>query len=208
IIMNQTQADDTRVAYLMKKGFPFATHGMTKWAGSHPYFDFDNTTFVRHAMEVLHQRGRKNVYLVLPPQEQNYSGNMRVGAEEAAEKLGLHLLFNSGATSDSAIGEIQTMVLDTLQKHPEIDAILGGSPPALMAATSAAETLGRTVGKDIDIVGKEAIRFLKQFRPSLLVGHEDVKRAGRFLAKAVVQAIREPDKPPMQELDVPENDIE
>lgn len=208
ILMNQTQADDPRVAYLMEKHFPFVTHGLTKWADQHPYYDYDNAAFLHHAMDTLHKRGRKTVYLILPPLSHNYSNDMRRGAEEAARKYGIRLIYNEGGTADSPILDIQQMVAGALAEHPEIDAIFGGSPTSIMAATAAAEQAGHTVGQDIDIIGKEAIRFLKQFRPGLLVGHEDVARAGHFVTKAVLQAIQEPEAPPMQFLEIPENDIE
>ena len=36
--------------------------------------------------------------------------------------------------------------------------------------------------------------------------NEDVKEAGEFLARAAIQAIKEPHLPPMQGLDVPKDD--
>ena len=35
VIFNQTTPDDPRIAYLMERGFPFATHGRSKWADQH-----------------------------------------------------------------------------------------------------------------------------------------------------------------------------
>ena len=39
VIMNQIQPQDPRVAYLMERNFPFATHGRTDWSDRHPYYD-------------------------------------------------------------------------------------------------------------------------------------------------------------------------
>ncbi|MEL6103871.1 MAG: LacI family DNA-binding transcriptional regulator, partial [Pseudomonadota bacterium] len=45
IILNQTEYRDTRIRYLMERGFPFATHGRSMWSKRHAYFDFDNEAF-------------------------------------------------------------------------------------------------------------------------------------------------------------------
>jgi LacI family transcriptional regulator len=44
---------------------------------------------------------------------------------------------------------------------------------------------------------------LTLLRPEILVCPEAISDAGAFLAKAAIQAIREPDAKPMQELEVP-----
>ena len=45
--------------------------------------------------------------------------------------------------------------------------------------------------------------FRSLFRRELLSLPEDVKRAGRFLARAVLQAMNSPELPPRQYLEVP-----
>ena len=58
-----------------------------------------------------------------------------------------------------------------------------------MAAVAGAETTGRQIGRDFDLVAKEAMSFLHRFRRGIIVFHEDVGRAGEFLARAVMAAI-------------------
>jgi LacI family transcriptional regulator len=72
-----------------------------------------------------------------------------------------------------------------------------------IAATTGAEQAGLALGRDFDLVSKEAIRFLHRFRKEMIVVQEDVGRAGNFLARAVMAAIegRAPDEG--QGLEVP-----
>ena len=58
VIFNMTKPADERVAYLLKKQFPFVTHGRTKWADQHAYYDYDNTAFIGVALNRLAKRGR------------------------------------------------------------------------------------------------------------------------------------------------------
>jgi LacI family transcriptional regulator len=203
IIFNQTQPADPRVAYLMERGFPFATHGRTDWADRHAWFDFDNTAYGRIAVQSLAARGRRHLLLIAPPMEQNYAQNMCEGAQEAADATGVRLTIARDMTSDSSSDHVRANTTAMLRATPGIDAVICGSTTSAMAATVGIESLGRRVGADIDLFAKEAIPFLSLFRPGIIALHEDVARAGAFLSQAAIQAVREPDLPPMQGLEVP-----
>jgi len=204
VIINQTTQDDPRVAYMMERKFPFATHGRTKWADQHPYYDFDNGAFGRIATQRLHDRGRKHIGLLAPPMQHNYATQMFNGVSETATAQGQTVTLIDGATSDSAGPDITNAIQVLLSTDPSVDAIVAGSTSAAMAAVSGVESLGLTLGKDVDVFAKEAIPFLKSFRSGILTMAEKVGTAGDFLAKAAIQAINEPHALPMQELEVPE----
>lgn len=203
VIFNQIRPDDPRVSYLMEKGFPFATHGRSQWSEQHAYADYDNVTFGRIGVQRLKEKGRKNIVLVAPPEEHNYSQEMRRGCKEACEDFGLKLLMTEKVTSDTPIRDTQSYLAQLFKDDPDIDGVICGSSNASLATAAAAEENGYVIGSDIDIIGKEAIPFLKLFRSELLVLKEDINSVGEFLAEAAIQAIRNPDAPPMHLLDVP-----
>ncbi|MDA9865152.1 LacI family transcriptional regulator [bacterium] len=204
VILNQTQPKDERIAYLMDRKFPFATHGRTDWASQHSYFDFDNEVYARKAIADLARRGRKSVLLIAPPINQNYSRNMIDGAFDEAKIHGLTAKILETTTSDDGNRAIRTAVSNELAERTNHDAILCASPAAAMGAIAALEELGFVLGQDIDVYAKEAVSFLTLFRPAILAVREDVGKAGDFLAKAAMQAIIDPNAPPMQGLDMPE----
>ncbi len=72
-----------------------------------------------------------------------------------------------------------------------------------MAAIVGAEAQGLVLGRDFDVVSKEAIPMLRRFRRDLLIIPETVGKAGDFLARALIAAIERPDAPPEQGLEVP-----
>jgi LacI family transcriptional regulator len=206
IIMNQIEPEDERVRFLLDQKFPFATHGRSNWSDEHAYADFDNEAFARASIQKLHQRGRKHVLLLAPPIEQSYSLHMRLGTNSEAAKLGIKLQTAAGISSDAPNEVTRAYVRDILLEDPTIDAIVCGSSNSTMASVSGAEDSGRVLGQDVDIVGKEAISFLKLFRKELLVVPEDVRSVGEFLADAAIKATSEPDEPPMQWIEVPSVD--
>lgn len=207
VILNQTEPRDARIEYLMEKRFPFATHGRTDWSAEHAYFDFDNQQYGKEAVAELNRRGRKNVLMIAPPPNQNYAQMMIRGAEEEALRCQMSLKRLKTANSDDTSRTIRAKVLEELRNSPESDAILCGSPAAVMGAVAALEEAGRSLGRDIDVFGKEAVRFLNLFRPEILTVHEQVSIAGEFLARATIQAIDFPSLPPLQGVDVPKFQI-
>lgn len=203
VILNQTQPNDPRVAYLMERHFPFATHGRTIWADQHAWFDFDNRRFADLGIEALARRGRKSVLVIAPPAGQFYGQEIRESVFAACQHLGITQIPLEGATSDSPSSLIAGAVTRAFTQHPDIDAILCASPMGTITAVDAAEQMGRVIGRDFDAFSKEAIPLLGRFRRETLALHEDVAKAGHALARAAVQAIETPDAPPLQGMDVP-----
>ena len=203
IILNQIKPRDPRIAYLIERNFPFAAHGRSDWANNHAYYDFDNRRFGELAIDQLVQRNRETILLVAPPMDQSYAQDFMSGAVSRGTDLGINIILMEGTDSDSPAAEIEAVVARYLSDTPKICGVICASTTSAMAAVSAIEDAGLFVGKDVDVFSKEAIPFLKRFRKPILTVHEDVGTAGNFLAKAVMQRIADPTKPPMQGLETP-----
>ena len=203
VIMNQIKPEDPRVAYLMERNFPFATHGRTNWSEKHAYYDYDNEAYGVIAVNGLAARGRKNIFVIAPPTTQNYGQHLIAGVKKSGQANGVNVTIAKGITSDTPSAEVVAHVRQALQDDPLIDAVITASTSSAMAAVAALEQHGAHVGREIDVYSKEAMPFLKLFRADILTVSEQVNNAGEFLAKAAIQAIRKPDVKPMQELEVP-----
>lgn len=201
VILNQTLPDDPRIRYLTDHRFPFATHGRTDMGLPHPFYDYDNEAFARAAVRALAARGRKRLMIIAPPREHSYARHMLTGFHDECARLGLGAEVAAGITSDSPGSLIEDMVARRFDTPHVPDGLIFGSTTATMAAVSAAESRGAVLGRDFDGVGKEAIPFLNRFRRDLIVMHEDVGRAGAFLARAVMAAIDREDPAGWQFLD-------
>src|SRR5690606_32231404 len=67
-----------------------------------------------------------------------------------------------------------------------IISLSGSSTIALMAGI---ESAGKELGRDVDLVSKQSAEFLNWIRPEIYTVNEDVRHAGRELAKAVIARI-------------------
>jgi LacI family transcriptional regulator len=203
VILNQTQPDDPRVRYMADHHFPFAAHGRTDMGLDHPYFDFDNESFARMAVQALARRGRKRLLLMAPPRAHNYARHLITGFSEAAAERGLPFEVPADVTSDSGSITIEAAIARRFAQPLPPDGLVLASTTAAMATVSAAERIGLRIGHDFDIVSKEAIPFLRRFRHEMIVGFEDVGMAGDFLARAALAAIDRASPTDWQFLDRP-----
>ena len=204
IIFNRIEPEDARVRYLQEKGFPFVTHGRSRWARDHSWFDFDNEAFGRAAVETLADRGRKRVLLMAPPTGQAYARDIIRGATDAAAARGIELSVPDDLTSEMPRAASQERLADYLGRTPAYDALISASPNATMLAAAAVEAAGHVIGQGFDIFTKETIPFVQLFRPSILSLREDVRKAGAFLARAAIHEIDKTDDSTLQELDRPD----
>lgn len=204
VIFNQTLVDDPRVAYLLDRGFPFATHGRSSLSHLHSFFDYDNGAFARMAARLLKERGRHCLSLFGPPHDRHYGLDTYTSAASAAAELGLQFGEVPDAYSSAAVADQQSAARRFVAMHPDCDGYVCSSGVSAMAVASALTASGRVIGRDVDVVSKGSRIFLGMVHPEIFAIEEDLQRAADFLATAAVQAIRQPDAPLMQEVELPD----
>ncbi|MXU66000.1 LacI family transcriptional regulator [Oceanomicrobium pacificus] len=200
IILSRTQPDDPRVRYLIDRKFPFVTHGRTDMGFEHDYFDFDNDEFGYRAAQHLIAKGRNHLALLPPPMTLTYGHHMTAGFSRAVAEADVLDIPIRTITVDDPMSVIEAEITRMMAGRHRPDGLVCGSGAATIAATAGIEAAGLTIGKDIDLVGKQSIDILGRFRPAISRFNEDVREAGRQLADALVARIADPDAPPRQNL--------
>lgn len=204
IIISRTEPNDERVRYLTERGFPFATHGRTQMDIEHPFHDFDNRAFATEAVRKLASLGRRRLALLAPPPGLSYFGHMRDGFAEGVREAGLTEIAFDTATTDDSIETIRQAARDLMDRPDAPDGIVSGSAAATLALVAGAEQAGVSLGDAVDIVSKQNARLLHLFRPKLLVVNEDIRLAGRELARAVLGRIAGEQTKGLQTLSAPD----
>jgi len=203
IIISRTEPDDKRVRYMQERGFPFATHGRTESAMPHAFHDFDNDAFARDAVMKLAELGRKRLALLAPPSALSYYNHMRNGFLDAMSEIGFAEVPFNTVTVDHSIEQIRARTLQLMQKPNRPDGIVSGAGGATFALVAGIEDAGLKVGKDVDIVSKQSAKLLHLFRPDIHVVNEDVRQAGRELARSIVALIDGAPASELQSLSTP-----
>jgi LacI family transcriptional regulator len=128
---------------------------------------------------------------------------MVMGFSDEAALLGVRFEISDRVNSDAGGDAIEAAVAARFAEPDPPDGLLLGSTTAAMAAIAGAERSGRVLGRDFDVVAKEAVSMLRRFRQDILIIREDVGRAGEFLARALVAQIDKRDWSERQGLEVP-----
>ncbi|MEQ1941137.1 LacI family transcriptional regulator [Mesorhizobium sp. VNQ89] len=189
VIISRTEPDDKRVRYLLEHGFPFVTHGRTEIGVEHAFHDFDNYAFARDAVRKLAELGRKRLALLAPPSSLSYYHHMRNGFLDTMAEIGFAEVPFNTVTVDHSIDQIRARSLQLMQRPNPPDGIVSGAGGATFALVAGIEDAGLKVGRDVDIVSKQSARLLHLFRPEIYVVNENVRLAGRELARSLVALI-------------------
>jgi LacI family transcriptional regulator len=114
---------------------------------------------------------------------------MREGFSDGLAELGFDEVPFNTVTVDHSIDQIRARTLQLMQRANRPDGIVSGAGGATFALVAGIEDAGLRVGTDVDIVSKQSAKLLHLFRPQLLVVNEDIRQAGRELARSVIAFI-------------------
>ena len=209
IIISRIEPDDLRVKYMIEQGMPFVTHGRTQMGVEHPYVDFDNHAFAKIAVERLASLGRKRLALLAPPAGLSFHDHMWQGFEAAMAEQKLEEVRFQGISNDSSIEQIRIAVRNLMLQGPAPDGLINssggvsGTGGAILAIQAGLKDVGAVIGRDVDIVTKQLFANLSVFSDEFYVVHEDVRKTGRRLAKALLGSIEGEPVSKLQTLFVP-----
>ena len=206
IIMSRTEPDDPRVRYLTEHGIPFATHGRTEMGIEHPFHDFDNEAFAYLSVKSLLARGRRKIAMLAGPSpavtyyrhlDRGFLACDGGGRREDGRCFPVSMSIPRWAAFSDRMEEI----MSASNRPDGIVCCSGGAAIALVAGIEAA---GLKIGEDVDLVSKQSTDVLQWFRPQIIVFNEDVRHAGRELARAVLRRIAGVDARELQSLSYPD----
>jgi LacI family transcriptional regulator len=189
VIISRTAPDDPRVALMTERNFPFATHGRTDMGVCHPFHDFDNESFAYQAVAKLASKGRRRIALLAPPAKLSYYLHTRIGFERGLAEFGATEVAMGRLTSEAPLDTIRTHMQALMASPEPPDGIITISGSSAIALVAGLEAAGARLGDTVDMVSKQSAEFLNWIRPEIHTINEDVRQAGRELAKAVIARI-------------------
>jgi LacI family transcriptional regulator len=73
LIVSRTRLYDERITYLTNYGLPFVAHGRTRVNKPHAWFDYDNESGMRMAVDYLLSFGHQRIGLISAPLDMNFA---------------------------------------------------------------------------------------------------------------------------------------
>ncbi|MDP3668763.1 MAG: substrate-binding domain-containing protein [Telluria sp.] len=152
LVVGRTLVHDERVAYLVKKGFPFVTHGRTELAQPYAWFDYDNEAGIGLATACLLAHGHRRIALISAPLELNFARQRKNSFIACMSEAGLavdpqHLVDN---TLDRRTGYQAMQQL--LACTPRPSAVIVDNHLSAVGAVRALLDAGIEIGKEISVI--------------------------------------------------------
>lgn len=209
VILPNTRVEDSRVDYLLDKGYPFVGYGRTADCEHYSWLDFDNDMGSRLAVDHLVALGHTHIAYVHAPLALNFAFQRHRGfmSALAGAGLGCPARYCMGGVNDRRSGLQAVAHLLALEPRPTavlVDNNLGG-----IGLIRGLLNAGLQVGRDISVVVHGDIP-----QDSLLTGltvttvsQPTPHSTGVALAEMVVQVLRAPEKGPYHVLRQPALEI-
>ena len=152
LVVSRTLVIDERIAYLLKKGFPFVAHGRTDVNQPYAWFDYDNEAGIALACEHLLALGHRRIAMISAPLAFNFARQRRASFHSCMCAAGLavdpaHLADN---TLDRRSG-YQAMQL-LLASTPRPSAVIVDNHLSGVGAVRALLDAGIAIGKEISVI--------------------------------------------------------
>jgi LacI family transcriptional regulator len=188
VIISRTEPDDARVRLLSERNLPFVTHGRTEMGIVHPFHDFDNEAFAHEAVRALVAKGRRRIAMLSPPSRLSYYNHTQKGFQTGLQKYGGEEV-PLKTTIDAPLEEIRNAVEQLMRSPNPPDGIISTAGGGAIAVNAGIEAAGMRLGRDVDMVAKQSSHILNWIRPEIITIYEDVRHAGRELARSLIGSI-------------------
>lgn len=152
LVVSRTLVHDERIAYLVRKGFPFVAYGRTELKQPYAWFDYDNQAGMRLACQRLLALGHQRIALISAPLEFNFARQRRDSFDDCIAQAGLasdpqHLVDN---THDRRSGyQAMARLLATV---PRPSAVIVDNHLSGVGAVRALLDAGIDIGKEISVI--------------------------------------------------------
>ena len=189
VIISKIEPNDPRVRLMTERNMPFVTHGRSDMDIEHAYHDFDNEAYAYEAVERLAQCGRKRIAIIVPPSRFSFHDHARKGFNRGIRDFGLSEFPIDAVTIETPLEKIRDFGERLMRSDDRPDGIVSISGSSTIALVAGFEAAGVRIGEDIDIVSKQSAELLNWIKPQIHTVNEDIKLAGRELAKALLARI-------------------
>jgi DNA-binding LacI/PurR family transcriptional regulator len=205
-VLSSVNFDDPRIAFLLKRGFPFVAFGRSNPDWDFPYVDVDGTEGTRQEVEYLISKGHQHIAVLAWPEESRVGNDRVKGYFAAMEYAGLSVNPNWIHRGEGTFEFGRTAALELLQLPADQrpTAIVALNDAQAIGAIHAAQAQGFRVGEDLAIAGFDDAPMAQYLLPPLTSVRQPIRAAGRACVELLINLIQGNEPPSRQILLKPE----
>jgi LacI family transcriptional regulator len=207
VMLQSPRVEDGRIALLEELGLPYLVHGRTGDYGGYSWLDIANARAFRRAADFLLDLGHTRIALVNGQEEFDFAARRRRGFEEALTARGLNVdpgYLREGVMTEHYGYACAAELLDG--PEPPTAFLVSSIIPAIGVRRAAGER-GLRLGRDISVVcHDDVLSYIGNDAattpdgPPFTATRSSIRQAGRRCAEILIDLIRDPGQPPVQEL--------
>ena len=184
-------------------GIPFLVHGRTRTPEGYNWLDVDNTRAFARATELLLDLGHRNIALINGQDGFDFARRREAGYRTALQARGVppndKLIF--GDVMTESYGHCTAAALLDGPEPPT--AFLVASVLIAIGVRRAAQERGLHLGRELSLIcHDDVLSYLNNDSGGLAftATRSSIRLAGRRCAEILIDLIRDPDQPPVQEI--------
>jgi LacI family transcriptional regulator len=207
VMVQAPQVEDGRIALLEELGLPYLVHGRTGEYEGYSWLDIANVRAFRRATEFLLDLGHRRIALINGQEDLDFAARRRRGYEEALGARGLTpapRLMRAELMTEHFGFTAAAELLDG--PEPPTAFLVSSIIPAIGVRRAAGER-GLRLGRDVSVVCHDDVLSYIGNDPTTIpegppftATRSSIRDAGRRCAEIIIDLIRDPGQPPVQEL--------
>ncbi|GAA0409813.1 LacI family transcriptional regulator [Acrocarpospora corrugata] len=199
VLLTSVHGADPLPGRLENLGVPTVLGGRPVGLNPYSYVDMDNRAGARQAVKYLLGNGRARVATIAGPQDMGVGVDRLAGYRDALLATGTPERVSYGDFSEESGS---TAMRELLDRHGDLDAVFAASDPMAVGALRVLKERGRSVPRDVAVVGFEDSKVALHTDPPLTSVHQPTDAMGRQMVQLLVARINgEPLEQPVVILD-------
>jgi LacI family transcriptional regulator len=191
MLVVRTRRRDQRIAYLLRKNFPFVAFGRSDLENDYPCLDVDGREGMRQITQHLIDLGYRRIAYINAPTDLVFASHRLAGYKEALATNDIPFdknLVVAGALTERSGHEAATRLL---ARDPRPDAIAACNDLMAFGTISAARKLGLTVGRDLAVTGFDDVPLAAHAHPPLTTVRQPIYTIGRRICRMLVHILED-----------------
>ncbi len=196
VLLVSLHGNDPLPKRLASRGIPIVVGGRPLRGTSYHYVDIDNRGGARNAVNHLTSLGRTVIATVAGPADMAPGLDRLAGYREGLEDAGLTPDRSLEAVGDFTHDGGRAAMRAILAARPDVDAVFAASDLMAAGALQALQEAGRSVPRDVAVVGFDDAPIAPTTQPPLTSVRQPAEEMGREMVRLLVESTERQDAVP------------
>lgn len=187
-VLSSINYKDSRIQFLLERGFPFVAFGRSDPELDFPWVDVDGAAGIRQAVEHLLARGHRRIATLAWPEESRVGNDRLQGYFQALQAANIFICSDCLLRGEGTfeVGREMALRLFDLPVEKKPTALVALNDTMAIGAMYAARERGLEIGRDIAIIGFDDAPMVQYLYPPLSSIRQPIAEAGHKCVEILI----------------------